>query len=88
MTASAYAGGRVITNTGRGIPNTILTLTNLTRGDVIVRQTNYSGYFRFYDLEVGDSFLIQARHKFYEFSGGITFFLVGDKDDITFIGTF
>lgn len=82
MTASAFAGGRVVTRTGRGIPNTILTLTNLTRGDVVVRRTNFSGYFRFYDLEVGDTFLIQARHKFYRFSGSATFFLVGDKDDI------
>lgn len=88
MTASARVGGKVITNTGRGIPNTILTLTNLTRGDVIVRRTNSSGYFHFYDLEVGDNFLIQARHKFYGFSGGITFFLVGDREDIEFIGNF
>lgn len=88
MTVSARVSGRIVTNTGRGIPNAILTLTNLIRGDVIVRRTNSSGYFHFYDLEVGDSFLIQAKHKFYSFSGGLTFFLVGDKDDIEFIGSF
>ena len=85
-TAGSRIGGRVITRAGSGIPNAILTLINLTRGDVIVRKTNHSGYFHIDDLEIGDSFLIQTKHKFYAFSGGFTFILLGDKDNLEFIG--
>ena len=64
--ASVSISGRVLTAFGRGVSRTIVSLTD-TRGRVKSARTNQFGYYRFTDVEVGETYIINARHKNYKF---------------------
>lgn len=59
--------GRVLSGQGRGIPRVIVTMTGGNGVNVSVR-TNQFGYYRFEDLEVGNTYILQANSKLYSFA--------------------
>ena len=64
--ASVMISGRV-TNYGRGISGAIVALTN-GRGIARTARTNQFGYFRFEDVEAGQTYIIDAHSKRYIFA--------------------
>lgn len=65
--ANAIIAGRVSTQKGRGISNIFVTLTD-ANGNQRVSRSNSFGYFRFDDVEVGNTYIIGASSKQYQFS--------------------
>jgi hypothetical protein len=65
--AEATLSGRVVNARGRAIARTVVSLTD---ADGTVRQamTNSFGYYRFSELEAGQTYVVQARHKQYVFA--------------------
>ena len=65
--AMVAVSGRVRTAQGSGIRNVIVTLTG-TNGALRTVQSGTFGYFKFENVEVGDTYLISVVSKRYEFS--------------------
>lgn len=65
--ASATISGRVSTPKGRGISNVIVTLTD-TNGNSQIARSSAFGYFRFNNVEVGNTYIISVKSKRYRFS--------------------
>jgi hypothetical protein len=59
-------GGRVTTAAGNGIGKTTVTLTDQS-GNVRVVVTNAFGYYRFENVEAGQSYVIAAQNKRFQF---------------------
>ncbi len=60
-------GGRVLTANGNGIRNVIVTLTD-TNGNILTTRTGTFGYFRFNQIEVGETYLISVSAKQFTFN--------------------
>lgn len=83
--ASATINGRINYPSARGLKNISLTATALSTGQRFYAEADSNGNYRFTDLPVGDSYLIQARSRYYNFepdSKIVT--LNGDLVDIDF----
>jgi CSLREA domain-containing protein len=65
--ANVSISGRVITPNGRGINRTMVTITN-QNGEVKTSVTNSFGFYRFSEIESGQTYIIQAISKRYLFS--------------------
>ena len=65
--ASVSIGGRVKTSFGRGIGGAIVTLTD-QNGETRRTPTNPFGYYRFNDVAAGETIVVGARAKRYEFA--------------------
>jgi Tol biopolymer transport system component len=65
--AQVSVSGRALTETGRGISNVQITLTD-SSGGVRVARTNPFGYFRFQGVPVGQTYILSARSKNYIFA--------------------
>lgn len=65
--ASVTIGGRALTVSGRGIPNTIVTLTD-SQGQTRTVLTSSFGYFRFTDVAAGETYSISVFSKKYAFA--------------------
>ncbi len=65
--AGAAVSGRVTTPYGIGIKNAVLTMTDMY-GNSITTITNPFGYFRFADLESGQSYVLRVSSKQYRFT--------------------
>jgi hypothetical protein len=65
--ASVSIGGRVLTVDGRGIGRAIITLTDMN-GNTRRALTNPFGYYRFDGVAAGATYVIQVRHKSYDFA--------------------
>ena len=65
--ATVNVGGRVITQSGRGVRNIVLTLTDLN-GISQTARTNSSGYYRFEEIAAGETVIISANAKRYRFN--------------------
>jgi hypothetical protein len=65
--ARVEIGGRVLTETGRGIANVQLELSGAGLSEPKFARTNQLGYYRFADVEVGQSYIISAYTKRYSF---------------------
>ena len=65
--ASVSVGGRVLDNIGRGISKAVVQITDQNGITKSVR-TNQFGYYRFDDIEAGEVYTVNARHKRYRFS--------------------
>ena len=60
--------GRALTaNSGRGIPNVVVSLTGAA-GNTRMARTNSSGFFRFADVPAGETYIITAKDKRYRFA--------------------
>lgn len=83
--ASATIGGRVLTESGRGIRNVWITLTD-SSGNVRTATTTF-GYYRFADVAAGETYIITAFGKLHTFSQPSQVLNInGDLTDINFIG--
>jgi CSLREA domain-containing protein len=65
--ASANINGRVITASGRGIRNVRVSLTK-PNGEISTVATNSFGYYRFQDLQVGQTYILSVSSKLYSFA--------------------
>ncbi|HEX8265989.1 MAG TPA: S8 family serine peptidase [Pyrinomonadaceae bacterium] len=65
--ARVEIGGRVLTETGRGIANVRLELGGAGLSEPKFARTNQFGYYRFADVEVGQFYIISADSKRYSF---------------------
>lgn len=68
--SSASVSGRVLSNSGRGLGNVFVSIVG-SDGKTRFARTNPFGYYRFNDVEVGDSYILQARSKRYRFAAQI-----------------
>jgi len=82
--ASANIGGRVLDDAGRGISRARLILTDLN-GNTRSAMTNPFGFYRFDAVEVGETYIISAAHKSYQFANPTqTVFVSENLSDIDF----
>ncbi len=83
--ANVIVGGRVLTDTGRGIPNARLQLTD-SNGNIRRANTNHFGYYRFDNVEAGETYIISVAHKSYLFVNATQVINVADSiTDLNFI---
>jgi hypothetical protein len=79
-------GGRVMTTTGRGIRNVVITMSDLN-GNVRTVTTTSFGYYRFADVVAGETYIITATGKRFTFSQPSQVLnITSDADDFNFIG--
>lgn len=84
--ASVSVGGRVMTESGRGIRSVKITLTD-SSGNTRTATTTAFGYYRFADVAAGETYIISAFGKSYTFSQPSQVLNInGDLTDIDFIG--
>ncbi|MGI8640757.1 MAG: carboxypeptidase regulatory-like domain-containing protein, partial [Pyrinomonadaceae bacterium] len=84
-TASVSVAGRVVTQTGRGIRNVIITMTN-SNGNTRTATTSSFGYYRFADVAAGESYTFEVRAKRYRFTESAQVRnITGDIDDVIFV---
>ncbi len=76
--AEVNVGGRVITQTGRGIAGARVRMID-GQGNVVIRQTNSSGYFRFNEVEAGQVYVMAVGHKTLTFAQPSQTIFVGDE---------
>lgn len=76
--ASVSVSGRVLTNNGRGLMNATVTLTNAS-GITRTARTSTFGYFRFDDVEAGQTYIFSVSSKRYSFAPQV----VTVTDDLT-----
>jgi len=82
--ATVSVGGRVFDSEGRAVSRAVLTLNDST-GATRTARTNSFGYFRFDEVRVGETYVIEVRHKRYAFSPRVV--TVSDEiADLEFIG--
>lgn len=76
--ASVSIGGRVLTASGEGVRNAVVTLTKPS-GEVLTVRTGSFGYYRFDDLPVGEIYVLNVYAKSYSFEPRV----VQPNDDVT-----
>ena len=82
--ASAAIAGRVILPDGRGIGNVGLTLI-LPTGEINSVQTNSFGYYRFDEVFVGETYVLQIKSKRFRFAPDIFILsLTGEITELNF----
>jgi len=64
--ANVNVSGRVLQTKGRGVANARVEMTD-QGGNVRTARTNPFGYYRFNEVAVGETYIISAKHKNYEF---------------------
>jgi hypothetical protein len=82
--ANVSLGGRVLNSAGRGISSARVALAD-ANGATRYVQTNTFGYFRFKNVEAGQTYFVSALHKRYRFSASTQVISVTDDiDDLVF----
>jgi uncharacterized delta-60 repeat protein len=83
--ATVSVGGRVMTMNGRGIMNVRLTLTD-SNGEVRTTRTTSFGYYRFNDVQAGETYVLSAAGKRYTFSQSLQVLNVSEETmEVNFI---
>jgi hypothetical protein len=86
--ARVPVSGRVTDAYGKGLARTIVTIQNTETSETRTVLTNPFGYYRFDDLEVGNSYIISARNKRYTFETETQVFSLNDAvDNLNFIAS-
>jgi WD40-like Beta Propeller Repeat/Carboxypeptidase regulatory-like domain len=65
--ANVSISGRVSNSNGRGISRVRMTITN-QNGEIRFTSTNSFGFYRFAELSAGETYIIGASHKRYQFN--------------------
>jgi len=65
--ATVTIGGRVLTASGRGIRNVLIMMTD-SSGAVRMATSTAFGYYTFAEVAAGDTYILSARAKHYNFS--------------------
>jgi hypothetical protein len=82
--ANVSVSGRVLSAQGHGIRNARVTLTD-ANGATRTAITSSFGYYRFDEVEVGQTYIVGVRSKRYQFSNQTQVVFVGDEiTDLTF----
>jgi WD40 repeat protein len=82
--ANVSVGGRVLTANGQGIRNARVTLTD-ANGATRTAITGSFGYYRFDDVEVGQTYIVSVRSKRFQFSNPtLVITLMDELTDLTF----
>lgn len=68
--ASVSVGGRVAISNGKGISKARVSITNQS-GETHYAITNSFGFYRFDNVEVGQTYIISIQHKIYQFNSQI-----------------
>lgn len=66
--ANVSVGGRVSDTNGRGISKARVTITDAASGETQTALTNAFGYYRFEEIAAGQSYILEAAHKRYQFA--------------------
>ncbi len=83
--ASVSVSGRAVTQSGRGIRNVVITITDSDGGTRTVKTSSF-GYFQFTDLQAGETYILTATAKRYIFSRSAQVLnLNEDMDKVIFI---
>ncbi len=80
--ASVSIGGRVLTANGRGLANAIVQMTD-ANGQTRTARTTSLGYYRFVDVEAGQTVIMNVRSKRYQFDSQ-TISVAEDLDGVNF----
>ncbi len=78
--ATVSISGRVMTASGRGIVNVRLTLTD-SSGEVRTATTTSFGYYRFDDVQAGETYILSAAGKRYTFSQPVQVLYINEETD-------
>ncbi len=81
--ASVSISGRVRTPIGRGLSNATVSLTD-TSGTTRMARTNSFGYFRFNEIEAGQTVIVSVRSKRYQFEPRVLT-VSEDLNDLDFV---
>ncbi len=81
--ANVSISGRVMTAAGRGLPRTTVILTDMN-GSSRTATTSMFGYFRFDDVQVGETYILTAVSKGYQFQQQ-TISVLDEMSDLDFI---
>lgn len=65
--AQVSVSGRVLGGFGRGLPRAWVRLTN-SGGETLTAVTNHFGYFRFEGIPSGEIYVVEVRHKRFQFA--------------------
>ncbi len=83
--ASVSVSGRVATFEGRGIANARLTLLS-PDGTIRAANSNLFGYYRFDNVEVGQTYILEVNSKHFSFAEPVRVFnLVDELTDMNFV---
>ncbi len=83
--ATVSVSGKVLLAIGGGVRNVIVTLAD-TNGNILTARTNSFGYFRFDEIEVGQTYIISVAAKHFTFNQSSQVLVVNDElTDINFI---
>jgi hypothetical protein len=86
--AAASLGGTVLSENGRGLPRSMVTIQNLNTEETRTVITNSFGYYRFNALPVGDLYVVTITNKKAGFNRQTqSFVLNGDEDNLNFTTT-
>ena len=61
--ATAFVGGRILAADGNGIRNVIITLTDVSGGEIRLARSGSFGYYRFEEIPVGETYILTVRSK-------------------------
>lgn len=76
--ANVIVGGRVLTDTGRGISGASLSLID-SNGNVRITMTNPFGHYRFNNVEAAETYVISVSHKSFQFANPTQVINVSDS---------
>jgi len=83
--AAATVGGRVMTASGRGIRNVVVTMTDES-GNVRTARSTISGFYRFTDVPAGATYIFSVSGKRFAFRNNTQVqSIVEDTEDINFV---
>jgi hypothetical protein len=77
--------GRLLTVSGRALSNARVVLTSAS-GEPRYAVTNPAGYYRFFNLAVGQTYTLTAGAKFYSFAAPLVVTADQDRDDLLLFG--
>jgi poly(hydroxyalkanoate) depolymerase family esterase len=84
--AAASISGRVVSVSGRGLPNIVIVLAGGNLNERRYARTNSFGYYHFTDVTTGASYILSVASKRYVFaSPTVSLNLLGDFEEANFI---
>ena len=85
--ATVTVSGRVTTQTGRGIRNVVITMTD-SNGNTRTATTTSFGYYRFEDVAAGETYIFAAIGKRFSFAqNSQVHSITGDTNNINFVAS-
>ena len=80
--SSVSVSGKVQTSFGKGISRALVSITT-SNGEIRTMRTNQFGYYRFDDVEVGETYIFNVRSKKYNFAAQVLS-IIEDMQNLNF----